>query len=166
MAALAPIPYGYGKTSLTEIDVSDPGAMKVARELTFDGSFAAARQNGGTVRVVLNSTPLAYTQEGTADAARGWLPRSHFVSNVTGRKRTRSFVPCDRVSRPPVFSGLGMLSIVTLNLDKRPVAAGLRRRHDRRPDRLRLDEAPLRRDAALDRSRHAGDRSADAARRR
>ena len=65
VAALAPIPYGYGKTSLTEIDVSDPSAMKVARELTFDGSFAAARQNGGTVRVVLNSTPLAYTQTGT-----------------------------------------------------------------------------------------------------
>lgn len=118
VAALAPIPYGYGKTSLTEIDVSDPGAMKVARELTFDGSFAAARQNGGTVRVVLNSTPLAYTQEGAADTPRGWLPRSHFVSSVTGRRRTRSFVPCDRVSRPPVFSGLGMLSIVTLNLDR------------------------------------------------
>ena len=45
----SPIPYGYGKTVLTEIDVSDPAAMKVARKLTFDGSFAAARQNGGTV---------------------------------------------------------------------------------------------------------------------
>ena len=118
VAALAPIPYGYGKTSLTEIDVSDPSAMKVSRKLTFDGSFAAARQNGGTVRVVLNSTPLAYTQNGTADAARGWLPRSHFVSNVTHRRRTRAYVPCDRVSRTPAFSGLGMLSIVTLNLDK------------------------------------------------
>jgi Beta propeller domain len=118
VAALAPIPYGYGKTVLTEIDVSDPAAMKVSRQLTFDGSFAAARQNGGTIRVVLNSTPLAYTQTGIVDTARGWLPRSHFVSNVTGRKRTRAFVPCGRVSRPPVFSGLGMLSIVTLNLDK------------------------------------------------
>ena len=118
VATLAPIPYGYGKTELTEIDVSDPSAMKVSRRLTFDGSFAAARQNGGTVRVVLNSTPLAYTQTGTVDSARGWLPRSRFVSNVTGRRRTRSYVPCNRVSRTPVFSGLGMLSIVTLNLDK------------------------------------------------
>jgi hypothetical protein len=48
----------------------------------------------------------------------GWLPRSHFISNVTHRKRTRSYVPCNRVSRTPAFSGLGMLSIVTLNLDK------------------------------------------------
>ena len=118
LAALAPIPYGYGKTELTEIDVSDPSNMRVLRQLTFDGSFAAARQNGGTIRVVLNSTPLAYTQTATADSARGWLPRSRFVSNVTGRRRTRAFVPCGRVSRPPVFSGLGMLSIVTLNLDK------------------------------------------------
>ena len=118
VAALAPIRYGYGKTELTEIDVSDPSAMKVLRQLTFDGSFAAARQNGGTIRVVLNSTPLAYTQTGTADSARGWLPRSHFISNVTHRTRTRSYVPCNRVSRTPTFSGLGMLSIVTLNLDK------------------------------------------------
>ena len=118
VAALAPIPYGYGKTALTEIDVSDPSSMKVLRKLTFDGSFAAARQNGGTVRVVLNSTPLAYTQNGTVGSARGWLPRSHFISNVTHRKRTRAYVPCDRVSRTPTFSGLGMLSIVTLNLDK------------------------------------------------
>jgi hypothetical protein len=118
IAALAPIPYGYGKTVLTEIDVTHPAAMTVSRQLTFDGSFAAARQNGGTIRVVLNSTPLAYTQADTVDTARGWLPRSHFISNVTGRKRTRAFVPCGRVSRPPVFSGLGMLSIVTLNLDK------------------------------------------------
>jgi len=117
-SSLAPIPYGYGKTILTEIDVSDPGAMRVSRELTFDGSFAGARQNGGTIRVVLNSTPLAYTKPVAADSARGWLPRSHFVSNVTGRRRTRSFVPCARISRPPVFSGLGMLSIVTLNLDR------------------------------------------------
>jgi hypothetical protein len=117
-AALAPIPYGYGKTALTEIDVSDPGDMKVLRRLTFDGSFAAARQNGGTIRVVLNSTPLAYAQSGAADTARGWLPRSHFVSNVTHRTRTRAFVPCNRVSRTPAFSGLGMLSIVTLNLDR------------------------------------------------
>jgi hypothetical protein len=118
VSAIAPMPYGYGKTVLTEIDVSDPSAMKVSRKLTFDGSFAAARQNGGTVRVVLNSTPLAYTQTATASRARGWLPRSRFVSNVTGKRRTRSYVPCGRVSRPPVFSGLGMLSIVTLNLDR------------------------------------------------
>jgi hypothetical protein len=118
VAALAPIPYGYGKTVLTEIDISNPAAMKVSRTLTFDGSFAAARQNGGTVRVVLNSTPPAYTQTATAGKARGWLPRSRFVSNVTGKRRTRFYVPCGRVSRPPVFSGLGMLSIVTLNLDE------------------------------------------------
>jgi uncharacterized secreted protein with C-terminal beta-propeller domain len=105
----APLPYpGVAKTQLTEIDVSDPSNLKVLRTLAFDGSFADARQNGGTIRVVVNSQPQAPR----------WLPRSHFVSNVTGKRRTRNFVPCNRVSRPPVFSGLGMLSIVTLNLDK------------------------------------------------
>jgi uncharacterized secreted protein with C-terminal beta-propeller domain len=105
----APLPYpGVAKTQLTEIDVSDPSDLKVLRTLTFDGSFADGRQNGGTIRVVVNSQPQAPR----------WLPRSHFVSNVTGKRRARNFVPCNRVSRPPVFSGLGMLSIVTLNLDK------------------------------------------------
>lgn len=118
-AAIAPMPYGgFGQTELTEIDVTDPAAMKVSRTLTFDGSYAAARQNGGTVRIVLNSTPRAYADAGVAHATRGWLPRSHFVSNVTGRRRTRSYLRCRAVSRPQVFSGLGMLSIVTMNLDK------------------------------------------------
>jgi uncharacterized secreted protein with C-terminal beta-propeller domain len=120
VAAFAPIPpYGGNpQTELTEIDVTDPSAMKVSRKLTFDGSYAAARQNGGTVRVVLNSVPRAYTDAGSADATKGWLPRSRFVSNVTGRKRTRSYLRCRAVSRPRVFSGLGMLSIVTMDLDK------------------------------------------------
>jgi hypothetical protein len=110
LRASVPLPYpGVTQTQLTEIDVSDPAAMKVLRTLTFDGSFTNARQNGGTVRVVLSST---------LQADGGWLPHSRFVSNVTGKRRTRAFVPCGRVSRPPVFSGLGMLSIVTLNLDK------------------------------------------------
>jgi hypothetical protein len=118
VATIAPIPYGSSQTELTEIDVSDPAAMKVSRTLTFDGSFAGARQNGGTVRVVLNSTPAAYADTASADSTRGWLPRSRLVSNVTGRKRTRSYLRCRAVARPPVFSGLGMLSIVTMNLDK------------------------------------------------
>ena len=92
MATLAPIPYGYGKTELTEIDVSDPSAMKVSRELTFDGSFAAARQNGGTVRVVLNSTPLAYTQKAPRLGA-GLAAALALRLQRHGRKRTRSFVP-------------------------------------------------------------------------
>jgi uncharacterized secreted protein with C-terminal beta-propeller domain len=118
--SFAPVPpYGGNpQTELTEIDVTDPSAMKVSRKLTFDGSYAAARQNGGTVRVVLNSVPRAYTDAGSADATKGWLPRSRFVSNVTGRKRTRSYLRCRAVSRPRVFSGLGMLSIVTMDLDK------------------------------------------------
>jgi len=118
VAAIAPVSYSSTQTELSEIDVSDPAAMKVSRTLTFDGSFAGARQNGGTVRVVLNSAPKAYADSGMAHSTRGWLPRSRLVSNVTGRKRTRSYLRCRAVARPPVFSGLGMLSIVTMNLDK------------------------------------------------
>jgi uncharacterized secreted protein with C-terminal beta-propeller domain len=117
VATFAPVPNGSPKTVLTEIDVKDPAAMSVSRTLTLDGTYAAARQNGGTVRVVLNSTPRAYTEAATARSTKGWLPRSRIVSNITGRKRTRSYVRCGAVSRPPVFSGLGMLSIVTMNLD-------------------------------------------------
>jgi hypothetical protein len=107
-----------GQTLITEVDVGDPAALKVARTLTLDGGYVNARQNGGTVRVVLSSTPRAYALPAARDRASGWVPRSRFRSNVSGRRRARAIVPCGAVRRPPTFSGLGMLSIVTIDLDR------------------------------------------------
>ena len=50
--------------------------------------------------------------------ASGWLPRSRFASRISGRHRTRKMVACRAVRRPPAFSGLGTVSILTIDLDK------------------------------------------------
>ena len=113
--AIAPV---SGQTILTEVDVSDPAALKVARTLTLDGQYVNARQNGATARVVLSSTPRAYTVAGVRGRASGWLPRSRFASRISGRHRTRTMVACRAVRRPPTFSGLGTVSILTIDLDK------------------------------------------------
>jgi uncharacterized secreted protein with C-terminal beta-propeller domain len=114
---IAPSPVST-QTVITEVDVSDPAHLKVARTLTLDGSYVNARQNGGTVRVVLSSTPRAYAVPAARDEASGRVPRSRFASRISGRHRVRAIVPCGTVRRPPAFSGLGLLSILTVDLDK------------------------------------------------
>jgi Beta propeller domain len=116
-ARLAPVAVP-GQTLITEVDVGDPAALKVARTLTLDGLYVNARQNGATARIVLSSTPRAYTAAGVRGRASGWLPRSRFASRISGRHRTRKIVACRAVRRPPAFSGLGMVSILTIDLDK------------------------------------------------
>ncbi|HEY7960967.1 MAG TPA: hypothetical protein VID29_03505 [Solirubrobacteraceae bacterium] len=49
--SIAPSPYYYpATTTITEVDVHDPGAMKVARTMTVEGTFVDARQNGAPGR--------------------------------------------------------------------------------------------------------------------
>ena len=114
---IAPAPM-QTQTIITEVDVGEPSKMKVARTLTLDGHYVNARQNGGTVRVVLSSTPRAYAFPAARDETSGWVPRSRFASRISGRHRVRAIVPCGTVRRPPSFSGLGVLSILTVDLDK------------------------------------------------
>ena len=114
---VAPAPT-QGQTVITEVDVHDPANLKLARTLTLDGQYVNARQNGGTVRVVLSSTPRAYALPAARDRTSGWVPRSRFASRISGRHRVRAIVSCGTVRRPPSFSGLGMLSILTVDLDK------------------------------------------------
>jgi uncharacterized secreted protein with C-terminal beta-propeller domain len=117
---------------LTEIDVSDPSSLKVVKTLTLDGSYVAARQIGTTVRVVSSqSLPIevpwvtpaagASTDDATArnkavlasSHVRAWLPTYHL-----GKQPARPLVQCRDVRRPPIFSGLGMLTVTTIDLAK------------------------------------------------
>ncbi|MEA2422943.1 MAG: hypothetical protein QOF55_2042, partial [Thermoleophilaceae bacterium] len=74
------VPYYRPATLITEIDVSDPAAMRVVRTETIDGSYVSARLNGAFARVVLTTPPagLDYGQAGVPlrTRARGWLPRA------------------------------------------------------------------------------------------
>jgi uncharacterized secreted protein with C-terminal beta-propeller domain len=118
-------PYWYGgTTAITEVDVHDPAAMKVTRTLSFDGTFVDARQNGATARLVISSAPSAIAQPALQTRTAGWVPARRFHSFLTGRRYTRRVAACASIRRPVQFSGVGMLSIITIDLDKGLYTAG------------------------------------------
>jgi uncharacterized secreted protein with C-terminal beta-propeller domain len=112
-------PRGTTTTTLTEVDVTDPAAPKVARTMTLEGSYVDARLTGGTARVVVSSTPAPTAEVPLAGAPlRTFVPTTTIRSKITGRTYRRGVVGCDDVRRPDVFSGLGLLTVLTVDLDK------------------------------------------------
>jgi uncharacterized secreted protein with C-terminal beta-propeller domain len=111
------IAYGAA-TELTEVNVADPAAMKVTQTLSIDGSFVDARQAGTSARIVISSAPRAIPLPALAPSPAGWVPTWRFRDMKSGRRFTRPVAACSDIRRPVDFSGLGMLSIVTLDFDK------------------------------------------------
>jgi uncharacterized secreted protein with C-terminal beta-propeller domain len=126
----------FDKTILTEVDVRDPSSMRVLSRIELDGGYASARLIGGTLRVVLvaqlprelkfepprpGETQAQAIERNRAKVARSrlanWLP-SRVRTNVRTKSRVRRpLVKCSRVRRPPSFSGLGMLTVITADLE-------------------------------------------------
>jgi hypothetical protein len=118
-------PYYYrATTTVEEVDVSTPAAMHVTRTMTVDGTFVDARQNGSTARLVIASAPPAIANPRLLAQASGWVPRRQFHSLLTGHRYNRAAASCGAIARPAQFSGLGMLTILTLNLDRGLWTAG------------------------------------------
>jgi uncharacterized secreted protein with C-terminal beta-propeller domain len=107
-------PFRPTQTILSEIDVRKPGSMRVVRTLTIDGAYLTARVAGATARVVVASIPEIVE----SPSLQNWLPSAVLQDRRTGRKTTRALVQCRKVRRPPVFSGLGMTTVVTIDLDR------------------------------------------------
>ena len=124
-------------TVLTEVDVRDPAAMRVVSTLKVAGSYVSARRNGATARVVISTPPRALelapavaapTEEARAGVDRrrraairrsrlaGWMPSSVLSNRRTGAKARRALVPCRRVHRAAAFSGLDMVTVLTIDL--------------------------------------------------
>lgn len=124
---------------LTEVDVTDPAAMKVARTLDVDGSYVSARLTGGTARVVLNTPPNIVVDSAptgaptdTVSAApggvtketirrapiRAFVPETVLRSNISGRTFKRRLVGCGQVRHPVAFSGLDLLTVLSIDLDR------------------------------------------------
>ncbi|WP_445152075.1 beta-propeller domain-containing protein [Baekduia sp. Peel2402] len=111
------------QTTLTEVDVTDPAAPKVARTMDVPGQYVDARMTGGTARIVVSATPEVAPTPGEPVALdkaplRTFLPATTIRSKLTGRTYRRGVVPCDDVRRPDVFSGLSLLTVLTVDLDK------------------------------------------------
>ncbi len=108
----------YGEaTRLTEVDVRDPGALRVVRTIDVPGWAVSSRRNGAIARVVI-STPAPYFDAPAKVRRARWRPRARFRHRPSGRSATRALVACRRVRRPARFAGLGMLSVLTFDLDR------------------------------------------------
>ncbi|HWK30384.1 MAG TPA: beta-propeller domain-containing protein [Solirubrobacter sp.] len=117
-------PAGPAMTVVTEIDVS--GAPKVLRTLEVPGRFVDARQNGATARLVIDTPPQPIAAAGgeslkraVARAGRArFLARTTLKSRISGRTFKRDLAPCTAITHPRRFSGLDVLAILTIDLDR------------------------------------------------
>ncbi len=138
-ASAAIAPYAPARSVLTEVDVSDPAHLRVVRTLTLDGAYVAARLVGGSARIVAASQlpgplpfqpPAARTPEALAASSEqnravvassglaNWLPSYRIAAPGRPAKTEHPLVQCRHVSRPAAFSGLGMLTVLTVDLGK------------------------------------------------
>lgn len=105
------------QTVITEVDVSNPAAPKITRTMTVPGRFVDARQNGATARLVIDAAPQPIAEPEDAGKT-AFLGRTVLKSNLSGRTFKRDLAPCDAVRRPRQFSGLDVLAILTVDLDR------------------------------------------------
>jgi uncharacterized secreted protein with C-terminal beta-propeller domain len=138
-----PYPWGGG-TVLTSIDVSDPSDPVVAERVTFDGWVVSSRMVDGVVRVVVRTEaginlPWEYPQAGglraervaleanrdliRASTAEDWLP-FYIHQTADGRDDDGILLACNRIARPETFSGLGVLSVLTIDLEDGSLVPG------------------------------------------
>ncbi len=136
-ASIAPVPRAPSSV-LTQIDVSDRGAPRVTGSIVIDGAYVNARLVDGVARIVIESEPSAFafvypsnpgnkrSEEIALEANRriidestieDWLP-GYTVGSSRDRDRSQPLLDCARVSHPKQFSGLGMLSIITVDLQQ------------------------------------------------
>jgi uncharacterized secreted protein with C-terminal beta-propeller domain len=136
-AAAIPLPYFPAHSVLSEIDVSNPKALRLVRTLTLDGAYVDARLVGTAARIVVSSqvpsvlpferptdsTPaaLAAAREQNravlqASGLGAWLPTYQIKRAGRPAQAARPLVQCRNVDRPQKFSGLGMLTVLTVNL--------------------------------------------------
>ena len=104
---------------LSEVDITDPAAMKILRTMTMEGALVDARLTGATARVVVGASPDHIRPAAIARApVADFVPRTVLKSNVSGKTFRRSVVACDDVRHPRRFSGLDLLTVLTVDLDK------------------------------------------------
>ncbi len=130
---IAPVP-NSPTLQIVEIDVS--GEPEIIRTMTVDGAFVSGRLIGDTARLVLTSGPVgfewSYPKGSGLRAERkaieenkeivrnstedNWIPY-YIVQDGQGRVTDEGLLfDCDRAAAPDEFSGLDMLSIVTIDL--------------------------------------------------
>ena len=137
-AALA-LPFYPATSSISEVDISNPKALRVVNTLTLDGGYVDARLVGSSARIVISSQvptklpfePPTDSTEAALATARdhnrtvvqssalgSWLPTYRTKRAGHAAVAARPLVQCRNVERPRKFSGLGMLTVLTVDLAK------------------------------------------------
>ena len=134
-ADVLPGPGWSGATSITLLDVSDPAEPVALERLSVDGATLSSRLVDGVARVVVRTEqgnlPWVHP-EGSgiraeraaleanrdlirASVAEDWLPWYEHET-VDGRETEGPLLACNRIAHPEEFSGLGVLSVLTVDL--------------------------------------------------
>ena len=120
---------------LTLVDVGQGADLAAAATLSIEGHPLSARMVDGVARVVVRSSPglpfvfpddsqpdpeAAATRANRAvieaSTIEDWLPR-YTRTNASGETvADGALLACDQVARPPEFSGMDLLSVVTVDL--------------------------------------------------
>jgi hypothetical protein len=101
---------------IVEIDVSDPAAMSILRTEKVDGTFVSARLTGSTARLVTSNYPTGPFPP--AGKGRKLLPQFTVRDRTAQTTRRGRLGSCSSVSHPARFSGSGMLSVLTVDMDQ------------------------------------------------
>ncbi|MFI5121793.1 MAG: beta-propeller domain-containing protein [Vicinamibacteria bacterium] len=106
---------GAARTLLTEVDISDPAAMRELATMSVEGDYVSARLTGATARVVVG----AYPEVPVADSGHGraFMPKAVLHDRTAAHASHRSLLGCRDVRRPRRFSGGEMLSVLTIDLE-------------------------------------------------
>lgn len=134
-ASIVPVPQSP-TVQLIEVDIS--GDPEIARTMTIDGQFLSGRMIGDTVRLVLTSSPVGFEwsyPEGSGLRAErkateenrevirnstpdNWIPY-YVIADADGDVTDEGILfDCDRAGHPDEFSGLNMLSVITIDLSE------------------------------------------------
>jgi uncharacterized secreted protein with C-terminal beta-propeller domain len=133
------LPIRPTNSTITEVDVSDPANLEVVSTLTLDGGYVDARLVDSSARIVVSSQiPANLTLVQPADATQAartkalddnratvaasrvgsWLPTYSIRRAGRHASAAKPLVQCRSVDRPKQFSGLGMLTVLTIDLAK------------------------------------------------
>jgi uncharacterized secreted protein with C-terminal beta-propeller domain len=116
------------------LDVSTPSDPTVVSSLELDGWVLSARLVDGVARVVVHSQPMLPFESPETSGIRSereaiernreiisdstvddWLPY-YLHTDARGHQQEGVLLPCERVSRPDEFSGLGTTSVLSFDL--------------------------------------------------
>jgi uncharacterized secreted protein with C-terminal beta-propeller domain len=106
------VPPGQSSALLTVVDLTTPSRPTVVRTHEIEGAYLSARERDGVARVVLQTTPFVASQARAED----WLPY-HIERDASGRiNNAGPLLDCTDVRHPTDPSGVGLLTVVTLDL--------------------------------------------------